>query len=204
MVPIDVVALGVDFLAAGAHKWLMGLEGAGFLYARPERARALVPRTAGWLSHVSPIDFLFEGQGKLVYDKPIRDRIDFLESGNAASMSFAALEAALDPVLELGVAEVFAHVQRWHDAVEPGAKELGFESVRAPAPEGRSGTLSLLAPPGVRVTDVHRELEALGVACAVPDGHLRFSPHWPNALDEAEQVLLSLQEALSRARKASA
>ncbi len=202
IVPLDVDAMGIDFLACGAHKWLMGIEGAGFLYARPARASSLVPRVAGWLSHESPIDFLLEGPGKLSYDKPIRSRIDFLEGGNSSAASFAALEASLDAVLSLGVAEIFAHVQRWHDAVEPRAVELGLESARATFAEGRSGTLSFLPPRGVDVTVLHRELDALGIACALPDGHLRFSPHWPNALDEAEQVLLSLEEALARAKRA--
>jgi cysteine desulfurase/selenocysteine lyase len=47
---------------------------------------------------------------------------------------------------------------------------------------------------------LHRELGRLGVACAIPDGKLRFSPHWPNAIDEADQVALSVEEAISRVR----
>jgi hypothetical protein len=31
----------------------------------------------------------------------------------------------------------------------------------------------------------------------VPDGVLRLSPHWPNAIDEADQVVLTLEHALS-------
>ncbi len=199
MVPLDVESMGIDFLAAGAHKWLMGIEGAGFLYARDSRARALVPRIAGWLSHENPVDFLFEGPGRLRYDKPIRRCIDFLEVGNSSATAFAALEASLDAILALGVATVFEHVQRYHDAIEPRALELGFTSLRAPAPESRSGTLSLLPPHGVDVTSLHREISSLGIACAIPDGVLRIAPHWPNALDEAEQVLLSLEEAAKRA-----
>lgn len=202
MVPIDVDALGIDFLASGSHKWLMGMEGAGFLYAREAWARALVPRVAGWLSHERALDFLFDGPGKLVYDKPIRSGIDFLEGGNSSSTAFAALEASLDAILSLGVTEIFDHVQRYNDVLEPKAVELGFRSVRAVDTGGRSGSLSLLPPDGVDVRSVHRELMALGIACAIPDGHLRLSPHWPNALDETEQVLLSLEEATSRARAA--
>ncbi|WP_438006271.1 hypothetical protein WME89_47980 [Sorangium sp. So ce321] len=51
------------------------------------------------------------------------------------------------------------------------------------------------------MVELHRELTHLGIACAIPDGVLRFSPHWPNALDEWEQVLLSTDEALARVRK---
>ena len=199
MVPLDVEAMGIDFLASGSHKWLMGIEGGGFLYARESRARALVPRVAGWLSHDNPVDFLFEGPGHLRYDKPIRRCIDFLEGGNVSATAFAALEASLDAIVSLGVPAVFEHAQRYHDAIEPRALELGFTSLRGEDSEVRSGTLSMLPPHGLDVTALHRELSALGIACAIPDGHLRLSPHWPNALDESEQVLLSLEEASRRA-----
>jgi selenocysteine lyase/cysteine desulfurase len=42
VVPIDVARAGIDYLGCGSHKWLMGLEGAAFVYARPDRAAALV------------------------------------------------------------------------------------------------------------------------------------------------------------------
>ena len=202
MVPFDVDEMGADFVACGAHKWMMGIEGAGFLYARQAWAERLVPRVAGWLSHEKPVDFLFEGPGKLRYDKSIRREVAFLEGGNLSATAFVGLEASLDAIQSLGVPAIFDHVQSFHDALEPRCLELGFGSVRASSREGRSGTLSLLPPSGFEVAALHAELRTLGIACALPDGYLRFSPHWPNAIDEAEQVSLSLEEALGRLRRA--
>ncbi|MFP4335798.1 MAG: hypothetical protein ACLFQC_10060, partial [Wenzhouxiangella sp.] len=77
-------------------------------------------------------------------------------------------------------------VQAWHNAVEPGLIERGFESARMIDPAGRSGILS------VRPADPHTTpawaagLAAHGVSCGSPDGWLRLSPHWPNALAEAD------------------
>jgi selenocysteine lyase/cysteine desulfurase len=198
--PIDVKREGVDYLACGSHKWLMGVEGAGFVYASRERARELVPRQAGWLSYENPVDFLFEGPGRLRYDKPFRSTVDVFESANVSATAFAALEASLDLILALGLDEVSKHIGLVNDAIEKGAVELGFRTLRSPSPESRSGALCLLPPDGVDVIAVHRELVRLGIACATPDGTLRFSPHWPNAVDEADQVTLSLGEALSLVR----
>jgi Flp pilus assembly CpaE family ATPase len=40
----------------------------------------------------------------------------------------------------------------------------------------------------------------LGVACAMPDGYLRIAPHWWNAVDEADQIVLTLEQALASVR----
>src|SRR5262249_4964948 len=55
-VPVDVRALGVDFLVGGAHKWLCGRESA-FLYVRPEITKSLAPAGAGWMASANPLSF---------------------------------------------------------------------------------------------------------------------------------------------------
>lgn len=203
MVPLDLVGEGADFIACGSHKWLMGLEGGGFLYASPTGASHLEPRVAGWLSHEDPVGFLFEGPGRMSYEKPIRKDVRFVEGGNLSSTAFAALEAALDATEKVGgVKTVFEHVQKVNDAIEGPAKDLGFVSARSEDPSRRSGSLCLLPPSGVDVVALYREITKQGVACATPDGYLRFSPHWPNAVDEADQVVLTLEHALGVSRQA--
>lgn len=201
VVPIDVAALGVDYLACGSHKWLMGLEGAGLLYVSPARAPSLRQNIAGWMSHEDGLSFLFEGPGHLRYDRPIRERPDFLEIGNLSAASFAALEASLDRILEIGVPEIHAHVNRYHDALEPGLIERGFRSLRAAEPERRSGILGVIPPDGVSVVALYQALGARGIACAIPDGVLRFAPHWPNNVDEVEQILATIDLCLADLRK---
>ncbi|AUX26739.1 class V aminotransferase [Sorangium cellulosum] len=199
--PVDVEAAGIDYLACGGHKWLMGLEGTGFLYIRRERAPALRPAVAGWLSHEDGVGFLLRGPGHLRYDRPIRQRADFVEGGNLNAAGFAGLEAAVDLILSIGVARIHEHANRYLDPLEAGLRERGFESLRAADPALRSCALGVRPPAGAPVVELHRELMGLGIACSIPDGVLRFAPHWPNALDEVEQVLLSVDEALARVRK---
>ena len=188
VVPIDVVAAEIDYLVCGSHKWLMGPEGIAFVYATKDAASRLRPHVAGWLSHESPVDFLLEGAGRLRYDRPIRSSIDFLENGSLSTIGCAGLEAALDILLALGPPSIFEHLQAYLDELEPVLVELSFESLRTSDVRGRSGTLSVLPPPGIDVMALSRALGEEGIACSVPDGHLRFSPHWPNARSELEQV----------------
>jgi selenocysteine lyase/cysteine desulfurase len=196
--PFD--ARSADYVAAGAHKWLMGLEGIGFLCIRPERAAALRPVVAGWLSHLDPLDFLLRGPGLLRYDRPIRPTADMVEPGSQNVAGCAALEASVTLLLELGVGAIAGHVGRYLDRLEPEVVLRGFRSLRSAEPAARSGILSLLPPSGLDVVALVRELEKRGVAASIPDGVLRFAPHWPNALDEVEDVLAALDASVAAVR----
>ena len=194
VVPIDVAH--IDYLASGAHKWMMGLEGAGFLYVAPERVDGLRPRLASWLSHEDGLGFLFEGRGHLRYDRPIRKRADMFESSAPQTVLFAALEGALLPIENIGVGVIFDHVQQWHDRAEAGLLARGFTSLRAPGPAGRSGSLCFDPPQDIPVTALSAQLAERGVSVAIPDGRLRLAPHSPNALEEVDVVLGVVDEVL--------
>ena len=47
-VDLDLDALGADFYAGNAHKWLLAPKGAGFLHARPEHQEAVDAATVSW------------------------------------------------------------------------------------------------------------------------------------------------------------
>ncbi|MFT3774190.1 MAG: aminotransferase class V-fold PLP-dependent enzyme [Minicystis sp.] len=199
-VPIDAGAAGIDYLAAGSHKWLMGPEGAGFLYVSPDRIDALRPNVAGWLSHEEPVDFLLRGPGLLRYDKPIRRRADLFEGGNVNTAGLAGLEAAVDLLQQVGAPTIFAHANAILDALEPALVDRGFESLRARDPRRRSCTLGVRPPAGISVIDLAREMVGRGVSCSTPDGVLRFSPHWPNDMAQAAEVIAAVDASLAALR----
>lgn len=198
VVPLDVRAAGIDYLACGSHKWLMGLEGTAFVYVAPERVGALSPHVAGWLSHEDPLSFLSEGPGRLSYDRPIRSEISFLEGGSTNALGYVALEAALVPLLQIGIEAIFDHVTRYLDRLEEGLVARGFTSMRSKKSSERSGILSVLPPSGVDVIALFRAIDPAEVACSTPDGHLRFAPHWPNDPAEVDGVLAAIDAAMAR------
>jgi selenocysteine lyase/cysteine desulfurase len=195
--PCEDLAAHVDYLSCGSHKWLMGLEGVGFVYVHPERAAALRPWQAGWLSHEAATGFLFEGEGHLRYDRPLKRTAEVFEAGAQNAAGLVALEASVGLIAQLGPAAIHAHVGAWLDLLEAGLVARGFRSLRAPRPEARSNILSLLPPPGVDLPGLLRALHRRGVVAAMPDGRLRFGPHWPNALSEVPAVLDALDEGMS-------
>jgi selenocysteine lyase/cysteine desulfurase len=195
VLPFDARAAGVDFFTCGSHKWLMGLEGAAFLYVRRDRREPLRTNLAGWLSHQDPVRFLFEGPGELRYDRPFRPEASFFEGGAQNTVGHAALEAAIDLIAEIGPAAIERHVTEYLDRLEPELVARGFTSARSPRPEARSGSLCVRPPTGT-VAELGRALRSRGVAVTTPDGWLRFSPHWPNDLDEVPAVLAALDACL--------
>lgn len=193
--PIDVQP--IDYLASGGHKWLMGLEGSGFLYVDPHRVTRLRPYLTSWMSHEDGLGFLFAGKGHLRYDRPIRKTADLFEASAPQVALFAALEGGLAPIQHIGVDAIFAHVQAWHDRLEDGLRARGFHSLRAPHVGGRSGSLCVDPPTDIDVVALNAALGARGVSVAIPDGRLRFAPHWPNALGETDLVLDVIDDALA-------
>ena len=198
VVPIDVQAACIDFLSCGSHKWLMGLEGCGFLYIHPDRIDELVPRIAGWLSHEDGLGFLFNGPGHLRYDRPIRKRADFVETGAYNAVGFAALSASLNPIQQLGVENIHAHVNSYLDVLEIGLLERGFSSARGRTRSSQSGILSVKPPTENTLASLVSNLESRGVSCSMPDGWLRFAPHWPNDVAEVPEVLSAVDAFLAQ------
>jgi kynureninase len=56
-IPVDVVALDVDFVCGGSVKWLCGGPGAAYLYVRKDLIPKFAPRVTGWFGHQKPFDF---------------------------------------------------------------------------------------------------------------------------------------------------
>lgn len=94
-VPIDVQAVGIDFLAFTGHKALYGPQGTGGLYIR--EGKNLRPLKRGGTGSVSESD-----------EQP-EDFPDAFESGTMNNVGIAGLSAGVDFVLETGVDTIRRH-----------------------------------------------------------------------------------------------
>ncbi|QDU84230.1 Isopenicillin N epimerase [Planctomycetes bacterium Pla163] len=187
-VPLDVVRAGVDYLACGAHKWLMGPLGAAYLYLSPAARAELEPQIVGWMSHSEPDAFLF-APNELRYDRALDPGARVFEQGVLPFVQYAGSAVAIANLLELGVPRIHAHLQAFHDALEPQLARLGWRSRRSAEAAGRSGICSFAPPDGIDVGTVVAAAAERGVALTGPDGLLRVAPHWPNGLGEVDAVV---------------
>lgn len=193
--PIDLSAEGVDFAYGGGHKWLLGTDGAGWLYVSKSARTELSDAMIGWLSMEDAVDFLFE-PGKLGRLRKAVEQPRAQEAGSSSSAAVFALIEGVRLCREADPARTFAWIQRLHDAVERRLVELGFVSERAEHSAARSATLSLRPPTGVSLRRLHGALLARGVVLTTPDGRLRLAPHFFSTMAEAELLLEAMPSAL--------
>ncbi len=196
--PLDVGAMGIDYLAAGGHKWLMATPGIGALWAR-DWGR-LEPRLSSWLSHEEPLRFLGGVPGRLNYDQPLALGPARVEGGLWNAAGQAVLAASCGLLAEVGLESIAQHVDVYLDLLEAGLLARGFGSARTTTAEGRSSLLSVVVPKDVAVIPLADALRARGLALSTPDGWLRFAPHWPNGLREVPMVLEAVDAALEEVR----
>jgi cysteine desulfurase/selenocysteine lyase len=156
--PVDVAALGADFLAFSAHK-MLGPYGIGVLFGRAELLEAMPP-------------FLFGGsmievvrmEGSTFLPPPQR-----FEPGVPAVAEAAGLGAAVDYLTGLGMGNVAAHEESLTahalDVLRdnPGVRILGPDTTK-----DRGGSVAFEVE-GVHPHDVGQVLDELGIA--VRTGH---------------------------------
>lgn len=182
--PFDVRASGVDFLAGGTLKWLMGGPGIGFLYIRSDLSPRLQPTALGWWSQSDP--FAFDVQH---LDLPSTARR--FEYGTISVPTAYAARAGLELLREVGIERVRASHRRLSQRLVDGALARRL-TVRSPLDAAGRTSIVTIAHPEPRLA-VQRLLERRIVVDARP-GVVRFSPHFFNTEDEIDAAVDAIAE----------
>jgi selenocysteine lyase/cysteine desulfurase len=177
---IDVERTPIDFLAADGHKWLLGPEGAGFLFVRRDWIDRLRPIGVGWHSVVGSynapgIDFTL---------KPTAER---WEGGSFNVPGLQAFGASVGLLLEVGPEAVSRRILDRAEAVRAVARSAGWTVFGSDRPDDLSGIVAL-EKPGTDPNAVVRRLRSLGVVAACRRGRLRLSPHVYNDGADLERL----------------
>jgi cysteine desulfurase/selenocysteine lyase len=156
--PVDVAALGADFLAFSAHK-MLGPSGIGVLWGRRELLETMPPYVTGG----SMIEVV-RMEGSTFLPPPER-----FEAGVPPAAQAVGLAAACDYLDGIGMARVAAHEESLTEhglaavTAIPGVRVLGPLTT-----ENRGGAISFVVD-GVHPHDVGQVLDELGIA--VRTGH---------------------------------
>jgi selenocysteine lyase/cysteine desulfurase len=180
--PLDVRELGVDVLAAGVLKYLLGSAGLGFMWTRPGLAQELWPTQTGWFADAN----IFEMDIDDYSPSPTARRF---QSGTPPIPSIYAGIAGMELLEEIGIAETRSHVNALNEQLIAGVDALGGTIVTPPAAEKRGALVC------IRSKDAPALVAALagdGIVTSERDGNLRVSAHAYNTAEDVDAVLAGL------------
>ncbi len=131
--PLDVHALGVDFMVTGCLKYLLAAAGVAFLYVRRELIERFEPTVTGWFGRINPFAFRIDA-----IDWPEQARR--FESGTPPVPSAYAALGALRLLDSVGYERISAQIARLVARFHAAASDAGFV-VRTPSTPAQRGPL---------------------------------------------------------------
>lgn len=188
--PIDVRGWGIDFLAAGCHKWQMGPEGLGVFHCSAEARERLDIGRVGWRMYEHPYRFDPEATG-------IAAGARRFESGSPNTMGQAALHASLGLLEALGPERAADRILDNTGRLFDGLAAIPSVTVASRGePERRSGIVSFV-PGDRRPRAVCGELAKRNIVCAARGEAVRLSPHYYQGPAELDWLLDAIEAVLA-------
>jgi selenocysteine lyase/cysteine desulfurase len=188
-VPIDAQATGVDFLASGNLKFLMGVPGIAFLYVRPEVVARFHPTVTGWFGRSDP--FAFDVK-KLDWSASA-SRFD---SGTPPVINAYIARAGMEALNTIGVAKIHAWNQLLTRRLIDGGRERGFSLHGTSDPTQKTASTAFL------VDDSHSVEKAMlihGIIASARGPVIRLAPHFYSTCEDVDRALDALALSLSPA-----
>jgi cysteine desulfurase/selenocysteine lyase len=184
---IDVRRTPIDFLAADGHKWLLGPEGAGFLFVKRE-----------WIDRLRPIGI---GAHSVIgsYNAPrvelrLKPNAQRWEGGSFSMPGLLTFGASVELFHEWGLDTVSRRIVERAEAVRELAASAGWTVYGSPREADRSAIV-VLERDGVDPAAAAVELRRTrGLVVACRRGRLRISPHVYNNHEDLERLRAGLEE----------
>ncbi len=173
----DVTDLGVDFLMAGTHKWLLGPRGTGILWGHP--------RAHGQLEPIIPTFTFWDGWGGRM-----------TPGGFHAFEHRWALAQAFDLQRELGKADVAAHIRSLATQLKEGLSKMGHVRLHTPMNPRLSAGIVCFDVDGLSAdATVARLRERNVIASTTPylRSHARLTPGVLNTPADVDFALAALR-----------
>jgi cysteine desulfurase/selenocysteine lyase len=181
----------IDFLAAGANKWLLGPIGIGILYIKRGKLGLLSPILAGWKCVQSSKSYTS-------YSLCFLDSAKRFEPACVSIVSLVGLNAALELLLEIKIENIARRLAMLRRLIVPSLKEKGYRIFGFNRPEQISGITSFSSRKQ-DIVQLRNKLDSSGFVVSLRDGLdgnkcIRVSPHFYNTEEEILQFLAKIPE----------
>jgi selenocysteine lyase/cysteine desulfurase len=185
---VDARALDVDFAVGGMLKYLLGTAGIGFLYARAELIRELVPSHSGWFAQedIAAMD--------ITANRPSRSARRF-EAGTPPVVNCYAAEAGLKIILQAGTDAIESRVRALTRRCLEGLAAIGWPAV-TPMEDARRGPM--VAVPARDVAILHARLLEQDIVTSFRDDNIRATVHFYNSEEDIDRFVAAMAGHRSR------
>ena len=187
-VPVDVKALGVDFLASGSLKFLLGIPGIAFLYVRRALIQTLQPAVTGWFGRADPFAFR-------VKELDWAGGASRFDTGTPPIVNAYAARAGMETIARIGVAAI----RNWLEVV--GRRLIDGGRARGLTVYGPTDMSHRTATTAFVVDDSHgveAAMRARGVLSSARGPVIRLAPHFYSTLDDVDVALDTLASVVAR------
>lgn len=180
---LDVQAMHIDALAAGGHKWLMGLQGCGLLYVSEALQNQITEQPVGWLSVEEAWEFFN-------YDQPLDPSARRYENGTPNFTGIYGLNAALETHFEAGPENVEAHIRYLTSHLYASLTGLDGISMFTPRNEAeRAGIVTAHLDRRIDTETLMAYFTGRHLTVSIRNGKLRIAPHYYNTAHELNRAV---------------
>lgn len=190
--PIDVKAHGIDFLASGCLKFLMGIPGIAFLYVRPELVETLRPASTGWFGQADPWAF----DPKTLEWSRTSARFD---TGTPAVINAYICRAGMEVINTVGPAAIHEWTVVLAERLIEGAEERGLRLHGSRDSSRKTPTTAIVCPDGNSAA-IEAQLRERGIIASARGPVLRLAPHFYNTIEDVDAALDALAEVIAGER----
>jgi selenocysteine lyase/cysteine desulfurase len=189
---LDVREAGVDFLTAGTHKWLLGLQGLGIFYCRRALLDQLEPLHVATGSLVVDAD---PDDPEAPYDQRLVGEARRFEEGTRNYIAIAALNESLGLIEEIGSERIEARIRELTDYLVHEVERRGCRVESPRGPDEWSGIV-LFTPPagGPSARDLVDTMHGQRIVINAHEGCIHMGVHFYNTTEEIDRVLRVMDE----------
>ena len=183
--PLDVAALGADFMVCAGYKWLFGPYGTGFFWVRSEHLSAVRRGPFNWAAQ----DAATFSALNFVDPEPSRGarRWDAAESATHFNLNLTAMDAAVAFGLHVGLPRCATQPTVDTAPVRPLADHCIPASPLDPAQRGPYGCFT--GPTAEETVALYKRLRKENVVVSMRGGRIRVSPHLFNSTDDIDRLV---------------
>jgi len=184
--PIDIAALGADFLTVSGYKWMLGPYGTGFFWARSELIERIPVGPFNWLALADTANFgsLSDMEFRLA---PGARRWDSPET--ASFFNLAPFEASIEFLLRAGVETIWQHNRKLIAGLL-ARLPLDCCILASPANADERGPFVCIAARKRETTPALWErLRQAGIFTSLREGSIRVAPHLFNSEPDIDRLL---------------